>query len=429
MAESVGYSALIRRNRPFRRLWYGQVVSQLGDWFDSIALYALLPQLTGSERSVGILLLAQYLPATVVSWWAGVLIDRVPRKLVLIVTDLVRAALVFSLLFIRSADLVWLVYVIVGLKFVMAAFFEPARTAVIPEVTSRDELIAANAIGGATWSAMLAIGAALGGLVAGTLGTQAAFVIDGLTFVVSALLIATVPIRESHLEVRTQTSGLHDLREGFGYMLSNRDVAIYALTKALWSLGGGVLVVLTLFGRHVFPLGVNGALSIGLLYAARGVGAGVGPIIAQRFGGESVLFLRRMIGPSFLLSTLGYLIMSGSPYLWLALVAAVIAHMGGSIEWVYSTALLQIKVPLRLQGRVFAVEMGIMTLTTALSSYAVSVLADAGWEPRVLSLAMALVFVPPGLALALLLWRAPRSGNPDAVDDTRLVCETDTNPV
>ncbi|MFO7167135.1 MAG: MFS transporter [Chloroflexota bacterium] len=407
-AHSIGYVALLRSNRPFRHLWYGQIVSQLGDWFNSIALYTLLLRLTGSGQAVGLLLVAELLPATLVGPWAGVLVDRLPRKHLMVLADVGRALLALLFLLVRDVGDIWIVYLVTVLKVVLAALFEPARSAVIPAVTTREELVPANAISGATWSAMLAIGAALGGLVAGTLGTDAAFVIDAASFLLSGVIIWRIPIREEHLGARPTTSGVQELAEGVAYLRSRRDVALYALAKALWSLGGGVLVLLTLFGRQIFPVGADGALSIGLLYAARGVGAAIGPLLAQRLGGASQTFLRRMIGPSILCSALGYLLMSAAPSLWLAALAVMLAHMGGSTQWVFSTVLLQLNVPNRLLGRVFAAELALLTLATAASSYVTGVAADAGWEPRALAVALALVFVPPGLLLLLALWRRPR---------------------
>src|SRR6185503_4360928 len=130
--QPIGYAALLRRNRPFRRLWYGQVVSQLGDWFDSIALYALLLRLTGSGQAVGALMVAQFLPSTFVGLWSGVIVDRLPRKLVMIAADLGRALLVLLYLLVRDADHIWIIYVVMVLKVTLTSFFEPARTAVIP---------------------------------------------------------------------------------------------------------------------------------------------------------------------------------------------------------------------------------------------------------------------------------------------------------
>src|SRR5262249_13481108 len=158
------------------------------DWFDSIALFTLLLNLTGSGQAVGGLLVAQFLPSALVGPWAGVLVDRLPRRMVLIVADIGRALLVLLFLLVHSRGDIWLVYLVALFKNILTAFFEPARSALTPDVTTREELVAANAIGGATWSAMLALGAAAGGLVVGTLGTQAAFLIDSGSFLVSALM-------------------------------------------------------------------------------------------------------------------------------------------------------------------------------------------------------------------------------------------------
>jgi hypothetical protein len=403
----LGYLALLRRNRAFRRLWYGQVASQLGDWLDAIALYTLLLRLTGSGEAVGGLIVAQYLPTTGIGLVAGPLIDRWPRKTILIATDIGRALLVLLFLLVHDASQIWLIYVVMVLKESLSALFEPAREAVIPGVTQPEELIAANGISSITWSMMLAGGAALGGVVAGFFGTEIAFLLDSLSFLVSAVFTASITIREFHLEERSPTGVLHDLREGFGYLLTHGDVAIYATSKTLWGLGGGVLVILTLFGREVFPLAGNTALGIGILYAARGVGAGIGPVLGQRLGGASIPFLRRAIGPGFLLMAAGYAGLSGAPGLAVAALWLMLAHIGGSIQWVYSTALLQLTVPHRLLGRVFSVELALHTLTLSISSYAVGVLADSGWTPRELALLCAAIFVFPAVMMIALLWREP----------------------
>jgi MFS family permease len=406
--QPIGYVGLLRNNKAFRRLWYGQVVSQLGDWFDSIALFALLLRLTGSGQAVGLLMVAQFLPSAIVGLFAGVIIDRLPRKLVMIAANLGSAALVLLFLLVHDASQIWIIYTVAVLKMSLVSFFDPARTAITPDIVNRQELIAANAISGATWSAMLAIGAALGGVVAGTLGTDAAFILDAASFVLAALFIWAVPVHETHLSQLATTSRVQELREGLTFVFSDRDIALYTLTKSLWSLGGGVLLLLTLFGRQIFPLGVDGALSIGLLYAARGVGAAIGPLVARRFGGDGQQFLRRAIGPSIILTGIGYTIFSGAPSLLMAAVGVMIAHIGGSTQWVFSTSLLQMNVPNRLQGRVFAVEGTFLTLATALSSYSTGVAADGGWSPRALALLLSAVFVLPGLALGFALWPAPR---------------------
>jgi MFS family permease len=400
---TVGYLRLLRTNRSFRRLWYGQLVSQLGDWFDSIALFALLLRLTGSGTAVGLLLVAQFLPPALVGLGAGVVIDRLPRKRVMIAADIGRAALVLLFLLIRSPDLIWLAYVATALKFMLGAFFEPARSAAIPSVVAPNELVAANGISGITWSAMLAIGAALGGVVVGTLGTTAAFLIDAGSFVLSAYFIARVPLPRRPANAR-RSSGLQDLREAASFLRTHRDVALFTFTKGLWSLGGGALLLLSLYGRDIFPMGADGALSIGLLYAARGLGTGIGPILAQRLGGGTTRFFGRAIAPAFLLTAVGYALFGGASTFGFAAIALIIAHMGGAIEWVYSTALIQTFVPDRLRGRIFSIEYVGFTLMTSLSSFALGRAHDAGYGPRLLAFVAAGLF---GLASVPLwsLWR------------------------
>jgi MFS family permease len=410
-SQAGGYLAVLRDSQPFRRLWYGQVASQLGDWLDTIALYTLVLRLTGSATAVAGLLIAQALPSVLVGLWAGVVIDRLPRRAVLIAADLGRAALVLLFLVVREPGQVWLVYAVTFGKFTLTAFYEPAREALVPDVVPRERLVAANGLSGLTWSVMLTGGAALGGLVAGNLGTDVAFLLDSVSFVVSAAFTVAVVVTESHLTVKRRAHPLLELREGIVYLLRRRDVTLYALSKTFWSLGGGcVLVLLPLFGQKVFPLGRDGALSMGLLYAARGVGAGVGPLLAMRVGGGSALSLRRALGLGFLVMGLGYLLFAGAPGLALAACALVVAHCGGSVQWVFSTALLQLSVPGRLQGRVFAVEWTLLTLAICVGSYAAGAAADAGWSPRALALAGGLAFVPPGILLIVLLWPAPVAG-------------------
>src|SRR5207302_1603636 len=163
------YVRLLRENRNFRRLWAAQIVSEIGDWFYTLAIYSLLLQLTGRASSVALALVLQVLPQTFVGPTAGVVNDRIRRKRVMITADLIRAVIVLSMLLVRSRSLVWLVYPLLLLETIMAAFFEPARSSVIPNITKREDVILANTLGSTTWSLNLVLGATLGGVVAALL--------------------------------------------------------------------------------------------------------------------------------------------------------------------------------------------------------------------------------------------------------------------
>src|SRR3954471_2892277 len=191
-SPSVSYSELLGKNRGFRFLWLGQVVSQMGDWFDTIAVYTIALQLTGSSRSVALIMVARFLPSVVMGPLSGVVADRFSRRSIMIASDLIRALVVLGFLFVRRPDQMWLVYVLTILQLAFSTFFEPAKTAAIPSIVSDRELVPANAIASVTWSVMLTLGAAIGGFVAGWFGTNAAFILDSVTFIASALLISMV---------------------------------------------------------------------------------------------------------------------------------------------------------------------------------------------------------------------------------------------
>src|SRR6516225_245918 len=194
------YLRLARENANFRRLWLAQIVSENGDWFYTLAIYSLLLELTGKASSVALALVLQVLPHTLLGPLAGVVNDRISRRRVMIASDLVRMGIVACMLLVRSPQTVWLIYPLLFLETVMVAFFEPARSAVIPNITAEADVIVANTLSSVTWSFDLAIGSVLGGVVAAWLGRDAVFVINSLSFASSALLISRMNFFERHAD-------------------------------------------------------------------------------------------------------------------------------------------------------------------------------------------------------------------------------------
>jgi MFS family permease len=416
------YSALIRGNRNFRYLWLGQIVSQMGDWFAVIAAYALLLDLTGSATAVAWMIIVQFLPMALIGPGAGVIVDRFNRRRLMIVADVARGVSVLGLLLVNEPGDVWIAYVAMAAKVSGTAFFEPARTSAIPAITSRSELLVANALSSATWAAMLAVGAAIGGVVTATAGREAAFILNSAAFFLSAALIAQTRFAaDPPVAVRARSfassTGLTDLAEAFGYVRSRTPVAALILVKAGWGIAGGVLLLLTIFGERVVPVAGSAAVGIGILYAARGVGAGLGPILARALLGEAPRTLRKLIGPSFFAVAFFHLALAVSPGITTASLAVVGAAMGGSVLWVFSTVLLQIEVPDRFRGRVFAAELALMTLSASISSYLTAYALDGlQWSPRAASAVLAAVFCLPGIAWIAVSARWPEP--PDTVYET-----------
>ena len=401
--QGAGYFELLRGNRDFRLMWLGQVVSQLGDWFNTIALFTLTLELTGSGRAVALVLVTRFLPSVVLGPLSGVVADRFNRRRVMILSDVLRAVVVLGFLLIRRPEHVWMIYALTVAQLALSAFFEPARSAAIPSIVSGRELVSANAISAVTWSTMLTLGAALGGPVTGWFGTDAAFVIDSLTYLVSALLVASVrlPPRAERPKTKLTLSkavGLTDTLEGISYVRNRPRVLAVLMVKPAWGLGGGILTLLPVFGEKVFAVGGSAAVGMSVLYAARGVGTAVGPVLARRFGGETRERMERAIGLSFFLAGAFYAAFGASQSFALALLFLAVAHAGGSTLWVYSTVLLQANVEDEFRGRVFAAELMLLTLTMAASNYVTGEALDRfGYSPRAVCVATGVFFTLPGL--------------------------------
>jgi MFS family permease len=396
------YVAVLRTNRNFRLLFIGQTISQLGDWFNTVAVFALLLDLTGSATAVAWMMIVQFLPVALVGPMAGVVVDRIDRRRLMIAADLIRGVLILGLLLVRETDQIWIAYVVMALTVSASAFFEPARTATIPSITSAAELMPANALASAAWSAMLAIGASVGGLVTAVAGRNVAFVVNAASFFVSAFFISrtrydSTPPNIPRVAGFLALTGIPDLVEGFRYMRARAHVAALMFVKAGWGLAGGVLLLLTIFGQRVFPVGGSTAAGIGVLYGARGIGAALGPIMLRWILGQQPKALRRAIGPAYFMVGVFYLMLAWAPALWLAAIAVLFAHFGGSILWVFSTVLLQLEVPDRFRGRVFAVELALVTLASSASSYWTGYELDrGGWSPRMMAFALGILFCVPG---------------------------------
>ena len=415
------YPAILQRNRNFRLLYIGQTISQLGDWFNAVAVYALLLDLTGSATAVAWMMIVQFLPIALVGPVAGVVVDRVNRRRLMIGADLLRGVLILGLLLVRRADQVWLAYVVMALTVSAQAFFEPARTATIPNITPETDLLEANALSSATWSAMLALGASIGGLVTAIAGRNLAFLINAASFFWSAYFIArthydATPPAVIRPATFASLSGITDLVEGVRYVRQQSHVAALIWVKAGWGLAGGVLLLLTIFGQRVFPIGNGAAAGIGVLYGARGIGAGFGPIALRWILGQQPRRLRLTIGPAFFVVGAFYVALAGAPTLAIAAICVLLAHFGGSILWVFSTVLLQLEVPDRFRGRVFAAELALVTLVTSASSYWTAYELDTlGRSPRTLSFTLGLLFSVPGVIWMIIQsrWRErPIAGTP-----------------
>lgn len=403
-------SSVLRTNRDFRRLYAANAVSQMGDWFNVVALFSLLLELTGQGGAVAIALLARSLPAFLAGPAAGVLADRVSRRAIMLLSDVLRAGLVLCLLFVRRPDQAWIAYAVVTAHSFVSAFFDPAQQAMLPNLVTEEDYPLAATLENSLWAATLAVGSGLGGVALLLVGRDAAFVCDAASFIGSAALIARLPAGhakradrdalEMAQEAREPGSrfenlfGVRELRQGIRYVASHRQVRALLAVKASFGLTlGGVLVLLAYFGEKVFHH-ENGA-GIAILYAARGVGSFAGPFAAFRLAGTDDRGLRRGIGGAFALLAICYVCFALSPAIGYAAVALAVANAGGSILWTSGSTLLQRLLPDAVRGRVAAAEMCGFMLTLAASTLSTGLLLDRGVAPRALMAACGLVALLP----------------------------------
>jgi MFS family permease len=396
------YITLFRTNPQFTRLWLAGVISQFGNWFNYIAIFVLLQQLTGPGKAISWFLIAKFIPTAVLGPAAGVLADRFSRKAIMIGCDLLRVGIVLCFLLIRRPEQVWMVYGLALLQESLWTFADPARRASVPNLCRPEELNLANALSGATWSIMLAFGAALGGFTTAYFGWRTAIVFDAATFLISGLLISglalpPLPSRQQGAPSWLDFLGLNDLVEGVQYVARHPQVAALLLVKSGWALSGGILVMLTVFGEQVFAAGHGQGSNSGILYSARGLGAAVGPLLAWRLLGETRPAMSRAIGYSFFVASAAYLLFAQAPTLAWAAIFVFCGHLGGAVQWVFSTTLLQKMVEDRFRGRVFAAEMAFLTLVLSFSTYFTGAALENGTEPRTVVLRLALLFILPGL--------------------------------
>lgn len=365
--------SVLVRNRDFRHLFSAELVVFGADWFVMVPLLVLLPKLTGSGVPGALVLaidtgvLALLLPYT------GTVADRLDRRRIMMVANLSAVVGVLLLLAVRSRATAVLALVAIGAIAVSKAFYSPAATAALPNVVASQDLAAANAVAGSAWGTMTVVGASLGGVLSAVFGPYASFCIAALSLALAALLTALIrrPLQVARDGDRRPRRAGAALLESLRYIGGRPRVLALVTVKSAVGLGNGVLTVFPLLAAF---FGV-GALGTGLLFAVRGAGALIGPLLMRR-----VLGHRSWLLPGLAISMsaygLAYLGVSISRWFPLVLGLVFVAHLAGGTNWVLSNFALQAEVPDELRGRVFAADMMLATLAISISQLVVGGFVD-----------------------------------------------------
>jgi len=369
--------AMLRTNRDIRALFIAQVVSYLGDWFAYVAFVGLVQDLTKVPLLVTMVFVCQSLPMFLTTPIAGPTADRFDRRTIITIVSIIQTVAAAGLLLVHSRGSLWIGFVSLCIISAFAAFVTPAAQAGLPSLSRNDdELRHANVLFGSLWGAMLAVGAAAGGVVASVFGRNVSFIANAVSFALAAVVIRFIrrPMQQPR-DARSHVERMHplsDMREAVGY--ARRDHALLALlaSKATFALGAGMVGLLALLATHQLH-GGDGAT--GLLLGARGLGAAVGPVVAARMLGPRLSRLLLLTGFSGLAFGVFYLCLSVTTTLWLAATPVLVAHLGGGAQWTLSTYGLQRRAPDHILGRVIAGDFGIVTLIITLSNLAAGALA------------------------------------------------------
>ncbi len=396
--NTIGYLQLLRKNKSFRNLWFGQVVSELGDWLNSIAIYALILKLSDSGMAMAGAMMAKLLPIVLISPIAGVVVDRVDRKVVMISSDLLRFVVVLGFLFIEDQSTLWFIYALVIIEISLSGFFEPARSAIIPSLVPKEHLVTANALSGSTWSVMLAFGAALGGVVVSLFGIRVAFIVDACTFLISAWFISKIPSVTKPDKNSKNKNGFQELTDAMNFFRKEPVVLVLSLLKSGLAVAGGIMTLIPLMASQVITKPAMLSLGVGILYSARGLGAAVGPLLVKKLFGETTTVLNWSIAAAFFLKALSYLFIGNSSNMLTLSLGVAAATLFGSIIWVFSSALIHLSTPDKYLGRVFSFELAVMTLVMGISNWGVGfAIDDLGLTSHQVAFVMAVLVTISGL--------------------------------
>ena len=393
--DSLTYLQLLRRNHSFRRLWIGQVISELGNWFNFIAVLGLVRVVSNAAPEVTtIVLIVRLVPFTVFAPLAGAFVDRWSRRTVMIVTDLLRVVVALGPLLVRRPQDLWIAYVCTALLSFFGTFFEAAMNAAVPNITGERDLLAGNALMFSSRFLLMSVGAALGGWTSAHVGYAAAFIINATSFLASAYSVWLVPDSETRQQQPVAVDGAavaqpksrytgywSDMREGWTYIVSHAPVAAILGTNIVWAVGGGASnLIADRLGALVFAEknGIKPDSAVAALYFAAGIGLFLGMMIARRAGAYFQMKQQTIgfIGWSLFVQGIIFGLSGVMPTLWASCLFLMMSRVLLGSEFAVQETLLMRLVPDYLRGRVSttdrAAEMLIWTFSTGLAGWSLS---------------------------------------------------------
>ena len=369
----VSYFSLLKENSKYRTFWSASVISMFGEWFNTIALFVLILEFSDSEFLLGLLFTIRMIAFAIFQPFIGIFADRYSRKTLMLISNLIQIPMACGFMLVESADDLWWMIGLSGLMMISHSLFMTSERAALPNIVSEDELATANALDAASWSTALCFGALIGGLIVDYYGVNLAFILNALTFVIAFLILLRIDIPQDFNTEQTSSNLFKqvyaDMKTGISRITSDKKLLRIVFAKASWNVAGGGLagVFLVLMGADIDGFGVS--IGFGIFFFARGIGTGLGPIIARRVFTNSNHW-PLLTGLLVVVSGIFYFLVgfTFNTSLLLTMVLVIIAHAASGANWVLSTILTQQWVEDKVRGRVFSVDMLLLSIAFSISS-------------------------------------------------------------
>jgi MFS family permease len=369
-------------------MWSGQVVSEVGDHYNNVAVFALALSNTGSGLVVAGILISRAICAVLAGPIAGVLLDRMDRKRIMIISDLLRASIAMAFIFGIPQGRTWLLYVLSGALMFASPFFSSGRAAILPTIATKHELHSANSLTQLTQWTTLTLGSFLGGTSVTQFGYKLAFVFNAFSFLFSAWCISQLHVVNGFRADRSDVSGdtvvrpWHEYTEGLRYMKSSPLILGIGLVAVGWATGGGAAQILfSVFGEVVFHRGPSG---IGVIWGCAGIGLIIGALFAHRIG-KTISFdnYKRSVSICYVIHGGSYVLFSQAKTFGWALFFIGLSRAAVAVSSVLNVTQQLRHVSDEFRGRVFATIESWNWMTMMLSM-AIAGLASTHVSPRVI---------------------------------------------
>ncbi|WIG29087.1 MFS transporter [Bacillus toyonensis] len=400
---SVSYSTLLKTNTNFRKLFYGQTLSVLGDWFHTVALFTFVYSVTESPFMIALTFMSKGLPQLLLSPFIGGFVDRFPTKKIMISTDVLRGVIVLTyLLATYKIEIIFVANICLS---VLSCLFEPAKQSTLKMIIRQKHLVTANTLSSTVNGFMSIMGASLGGIIAQALSIEIAFIINSLSYFVSALIIYKLNI-PSHKKFNIKKSFFVDIKNGYTYILQKKIILALILVGISWGIiGGAYQLLLTIYAERIFHA------NIGILYSAQGLGLIIGSLFVNLYVCKNKETMKKAFGLAYLLQGFFFLGFVLSNQLIIGIITLLCMRIAGGIIVPLDTTLLQMYTEENMIGKVFSFHYSIYGSLIQLSMFITGWLLET-LSPQVIGCLLAICCIFVSFIWLFLFYRGKLSEAP-----------------